>query len=94
MNTKKSNALPESNEPLRRYVLVWCLAIGGYGGLILFALAQGLGLIHAEANVDSGDLWVHISLAALLIGLVIGLVVVLLERLQARKQDPYLEIKE
>jgi len=85
---------PTSVGPERtsRYVLVWCLAIGGYSGLILFGLLQGLGVF--ETDSAPRELWVHISLAALVIGLMIGLAIVLFERLRDRRHDPYGEVKE
>ena len=92
MNQPPIDPTPVGAERTSRYVLVWCLAIGGYSGLILFGLLQGLGVF--EADSATRELWVHISLAALLIGLIIGLAIVLFERLRDRQHDPYGEVKE
>ena len=75
-------------EPTSRYLLVWCLVIGGYIALLALGLLSGFGFIEMESNGEAAPAWAIVALAALMIGLAI----VLFERLKARRYDRYIDI--
>ena len=83
---------PHTREPTSRYLLVWCLLIGGYIALLALGLLGGFGFIETESNGEAVPAWAIVALAALIIGTVIGLAIVLFERLKARRHDRYIDI--
>ena len=83
---------PSTREPTTRYLLVWCLVIGGYIALLGLGLLGGLGFIETETNGEAAPAWAIFALAALLVGTMIGLTIVLFERLKARRHDRYINI--
>lgn len=79
-------------EPTSRYLLVWCLVIGGYFALLALGLLGGFGFIEMESNGKAAPAWAIVALAALMIGTMIGLAIVFFERLKARRHDRYIDI--
>lgn len=91
---KKDHLAHQSStrEPTSRYLLVWCLIVGGYVALLALGLLSGFGFIETESNGEAVPAWAIVALAALIIGTVIGLAIVLFERLKARRHDRYIDI--
>ena len=83
---------PSTREPTSRYLLVWCLVIGGYVALLAGGLLSGFGFIEKESNDEAAPTWAVFALATLMIGTMIGLTIVLFERLKARRHDRYIDI--
>ena len=79
-------------EPTSRYLLVWCLVIGGYVALLALGLLSGFGFIETESIGEAAPAWAIVALAALMIGAMIGLAIVSFERLKARRHDRYIDI--
>lgn len=79
-------------EPTSRYLLVWCLVIGGYTALLASGLLSAFGFIETESNGEAAPAWALVALAALMIGTMIGLAIVFFERLKARRHDRYIDI--
>ena len=79
-------------EPMSRYLLVWCLVIGGYIALLALGLLSAFGFIEMESNGEAAPAWAIVALAALMIGTMIGFAIVFFERLKARRHDRYIDI--
>ena len=79
-------------EPMSRYLLVWCLVIGGYVALLALGLLSAFGFIEMESNGEAAPAWAIVALAALMIGTMIGFAIVFFERLKARRHDRYIDI--
>ena len=91
---KKDHLAHQSStrEPASRYLLVWCLVVGGYVALLAVGLLSAFGFIETESNDEAALTWTVFALATLMIGTMIGLTIVLFERLKARRQDHYIDI--
>ena len=92
MNTDRPVHQPPAREPTSRYLLVWCLVVGGYVALLALGLLSGFGFIETESNDEAAPTWAVFALATLMLGTMIGLTIVLFERLQARRHDRYIDI--
>ena len=84
---------PPTREPTSRYLLVWCLVIGGYIALLALGLLGGFGFIEMESNGEAAPAWAIVALAALMIGTMMGMAIVFFERLKARRHDRYIDIR-
>ena len=56
---KKDHLAHQSStrEPTSRYLLVWCLVIGGYIALLALGLLGGFGFIETESNGEAAPAW-------------------------------------
>ena len=91
---KKDHLAHQSStrEPTSRYLLVWCLVVGGYVALLALGLLSGFGFIETESNDEAAPTWAVFGLATLMLGTMIGLTIVLFERLKAKRHDRYIDI--
>jgi len=91
---KKDHLAHQSStrEPTSRYLLVWCLVVGGYVALLALGLLSGFGFIETESNDEAAPTWAVFALATLMLGTMIGLTIVLFERLKAKRHDRYIDI--
>jgi len=92
MNTDHPVHQPPAREPTSRYLLVWCLVIGGYAALLALGLLGGFGFIETESDDTAAPAWAIFALTTLMIGIMIGLAIVVFERLKARRHDRYIDI--
>ena len=91
---KKDHLAHQSStrEPTSRYLLVWCLVVGGYVALLAVGLLSGFGFIETESNDEAAPNWAVFAFATLVLGTMIGLTIVLFERLKAKRHDRYIDI--
>ena len=92
---KKDHLAHQSStrEPTSRYLLVWCLVIGGYIALLALGLLGGFGFIETESNGEAAPALAIFAFAALMIGTMMGMAIVFFERLKARRHDRYIDIR-
>ena len=90
---KKDHLAHQSStrEPTSRYLLVWCLVVGGYVALLALGLLSGC-FIETESNDEAAPTWAVFALATMMLGTMIGLTIVLFERLKAKRHDRYIDI--